>query len=213
MKEYTAVEGTLSHEIVIERSRFIATVRGIDDADGALALIAEMKKQYSNATHNCYAYISNAEGTEARFSDAGEPQGTAGLPMLEVLKKKGLSKTAVVVTRYFGGVKLGAGGLVSAYTQVVAEALDKAVIKKYSFSDIIELTFLYGFYQAINQHVLQSGAAVIDSDFAHGVKLTVAVPEENTDAFTARIRDITKGQMRYKMLEKRYHKYTNNVSR
>lgn len=126
MNFYLSATGETTHEIVIQRSRFICTLKRIDGFDDALSFVKNVKKKYSDATHNCYAFISNAAGTEQRFSDDGEPQGTAGQPMLEVLKKKGIFMTAAVVTRYFGGVKLGAGGLVSAYTRAVAETVENA---------------------------------------------------------------------------------------
>ena len=140
-----------------------------------------VKKKYSDATHNCYAFISNAAGTEQRFSDDGEPQGTAGQPMLEVLKKKGIFMTAAVVTRYFGGVKLGAGGLVSAYTRAVAETVENAKIVKNVVGVLLEIKCGYEMYNALLQALKGKIFATLSTDFADNVKMTIAVPKEDAD--------------------------------
>jgi len=116
------------HEIVIEKSRFICTLKKVATEEEAQAFIKEMKKQYWDATHNCSAYIIGEDAAAQRSNDDGEPSGTAGLPMLEVLRKNNLHNVAAVVTRYFGGIKLGAGGLMRAYTNSVAEAIREAGI-------------------------------------------------------------------------------------
>lgn len=126
------------HEIVIEKSRFICTLKKVRDEAEAQEFIKAMKKEFWDATHNCSAYL--IDDLVQRSSDDGEPSGTAGLPMLEVLRKNKLTNTAAVVTRYFGGIKLGAGGLVRAYTNSVAEAVkesgiaQKILMSKFSFA-------------------------------------------------------------------------------
>ena len=126
------------HEIVIEKSRFICTLKKVQNEAEAQEFIKATKKEYWDATHNCSAYL--IDDLAQRSSDDGEPSGTAGLPMLEVLRKNQLTNTAAVVTRYFGGIKLGAGGLVRAYTNSVAEAVrgsgiaEKVLISKFSFT-------------------------------------------------------------------------------
>ena len=125
------------HEIVIEKSRFICTLKKVQNEADAQEFIKAIKKEFWDATHNCSAYI--VDEMAQRSSDDGEPSGTAGLPMLEVLRKNKLTNTAAVVTRYFGGIKLGAGGLVRAYTNSVAEAVkatgiaEKVLVSKFSF--------------------------------------------------------------------------------
>lgn len=114
----------VENEIVIEKSRFICTLKKVQTEEEAQDFVKAMKKKYWDATHNCSAYL--VDDRAQRSSDDGEPSGTAGIPMLEVLRKAGVQRVAAVVTRYFGGVKLGAGGLVRAYTNSVAEALHKA---------------------------------------------------------------------------------------
>ena len=181
MDFYLSATGETTHEIVIQRSRFICTLKRIDGFDDALSFVKSVKKKYSDATHNCYAFISNAAGTEQRFSDDGEPQGTAGQPMLEVLKKKGIFMTAVVVTRYFGGVKLGAGGLVSAYTRAVAETVENAKIVKNVVGVSLEITCGYEMYNALLQALKDKVFATLSTDFADNVKMTIAVPKEDAD--------------------------------
>ncbi|MDE7084622.1 MAG: YigZ family protein, partial [Clostridia bacterium] len=118
-EKYKSVAGETVTEKIIEKSRFITVSRHICGDDEAKAFVAEISKKHADATHNCYAYVCDKLGNILRFSDDGEPQGTAGMPMLEVLRANGLCETAVVVTRYFGGIKLGAGGLVRAYSGCV----------------------------------------------------------------------------------------------
>lgn len=181
MDFYLSATGETTHEIVIQRSRFICTLKRIDGFDDALSFVKRVKKKYSDATHNCYAFISNAAGTEQRFSDDGEPQGTAGQPMLEVLKKKGIFMTATVVTRYFGGVKLGAGGLVSAYTRAVAETVENAKIVKNVVGVSLEIKCGYEMYNALLQALKDKVFATLSTDFADNVKMTIAVPKEDAD--------------------------------
>ena len=181
MDFYLSATGETTHEIVIQRSRFICTLKRIDGFDDALSFVKSVKKKYSDATHNCYAFISNAAGTEQRFSDDGEPQGTAGQPMLEVLKKKGIFMTAAVVPRYFGGVKLGAGGLVSAYTRAVAETVENAKIVKNVVGVSLEIKCGYEMYNALLQSLKDKVFATLSTYFADNVKMTIAVPKEDAD--------------------------------
>ena len=134
---YISVSGEHVTEKVIERSRFITTSAHAEGEEEARAFVARVSAKYKDATHNCYAYIADSVGNFPRFSDDGEPSGTAGMPMLEVIKNKKLFCTAVVVTRYFGGIKLGAGGLVRAYSGSVAQNLDSA--QKVSYEEAHEL--------------------------------------------------------------------------
>ncbi|WP_295101977.1 YigZ family protein [uncultured Microbacterium sp.] len=120
------IAAPVEHELVIKKSRFIATVEPVASVDEADAVIARLRKRWWDARHNCSAMVTGLLGDQARSSDDGEPSGTAGVPMLEVLRRRELTDVVAVVTRYFGGVKLGAGGLVRAYSSAVSEALDLA---------------------------------------------------------------------------------------
>ena len=138
MKNYLTVKQNVQNEIIIEKSRFITSLKRVYGEDDAKAFVQEIKGKYPDATHNCYAYIADEGGFFAKFSDDGEPQGTAGLPMLETLKAKGLKQVAVVVTRYFGGIKLGTGGLARAYADMKgkSEADISKIFSKYYKSKI-----------------------------------------------------------------------------
>ena len=120
------IAAAVDHELVIKKSRFITHVAPVSSPEDADAVIAAIKKQYWDARHNCSAQVTGALGDRARSSDDGEPSGTAGVPMLEVLRRRELTDVVAVVTRYFGGIKLGAGGLVRAYSSAVSETLDLA---------------------------------------------------------------------------------------
>ncbi len=135
MKEFVTIGNTETAEVVIEKSRFIATAVHIESAEQAMEFVASKKKKYFDATHNCYAFVA---GDKAKFSDDGEPQGTAGLPILECIKNNGLDFVCVVVTRYFGGIKLGTGGLVRAYSGSCAEVLNKC--ERLKFTDCTRLS-------------------------------------------------------------------------
>lgn len=129
MTRYPAtIGGAVEHELVIKKSRFIAHVAPVASSDEADAIIGAVKKRAWDARHNCSAQVTGTLGEAARSSDDGEPSGTAGVPMLEVLRRRELTDLVAVVTRYFGGVKLGAGGLVRAYSSAVSEALDLAAV-------------------------------------------------------------------------------------
>ncbi|WP_119696451.1 YigZ family protein [Microbacterium halotolerans] len=124
------IAARVDHELEIKRSRFIAHLRPVSSIADAEAFIATIRKEFWDARHNCVAMVTGLNGEQARSSDDGEPSGTAGVPMLEVLRRRTLTDVVAVVTRYFGGIKLGAGGLVRAYGQVVSDALDEATIMR-----------------------------------------------------------------------------------
>ena len=207
MKDYLSIDGSYENEIVIERSRFIAYVSAVDSADEAQKFIDKVKKDNPFATHNCYAYICNPLGSEMKFSDDGEPQCTAGQPMLEVLRKKRLTNIVVVVTRFFGGVKLGAGGLVSAYTRSVAECLDIATTATYKFCEVMEAECDYSLFGALQQLIQDSGYIVLGSTFEENVKISFAVPETDAPLFLTRMHDVAAGKVLVKTVELKYIKF------
>lgn len=147
--EYTTIEGYAQAEFVERRSRFIGSILPVTCEEDALAFLTQKREQYWDATHNVYAYILR-DGQLRRYSDDGEPQGTAGIPVLDVLQKEGLTDVAVVVTRYFGGVLLGAGGLVRAYSHGAKIAVDAAVKKTMSPATLFQLDFSYDLYGKIS---------------------------------------------------------------
>ena len=166
-------------EFTEKRSRFIGHLLPVETEEQAREFIAQMKKKYYDARHNCWCYLIGRD--VLRYGDDGEPQGTAGQPMLEVLKKKGIFMTAAVITRYFGGVKLGAGGLVSAYTRAVAETVENAKIVKNVVGVSLEIKCGYEMYNALLQALKDKVFATLSTDFADNVKMTIAVPKEDAD--------------------------------
>ena len=179
MQEYVTIYAPAEDEFVERKSRFIGAIAPVQTEEEAQAWIAQVRQQHRDATHNTYAYILR-NGIK-RYSDDGEPQGTAGQPMLEVLKKKGIFMTAAVVTRYFGGVKLGAGGLGSAYTRAVAETVENAKIVKNVVGVSLEIKCGYEMYNALLQALKGKIFATLSTDFADNVKMTIAVPKEDAD--------------------------------
>lgn len=173
MKEYVTLSDTPTvAEIVIEKSRFIAAAVRVDSAEEAQRFVEERRKKFSDATHNCYAY---AVGDKAKFSDDGEPQGTAGLPIYECIKQNGLDRVCVVVTRYFGGVKLGAGGLVRAYGGICAEALRNAPRLKMTDCTRAQIVTEYSFLKQL-RNALQPYAVEEAAMFDYKVTLLYLFP-------------------------------------
>ena len=169
-----------------KRSLFIGHAIRTDTEEEALAFIKSLKKQYQDATHNVYAYMLKCD-TVARYSDDGEPQGTAGMPVLDVIRKSGVRNVCVVVTRYFGGTLLGAGGLIRAYSHAASIALDAAGIITYRPYSEFELICGYSEYGKYNV-LISEAAAVIDSvDFAEQVTIRYALPKVNSETLTKKI--------------------------
>ncbi len=177
---YIRVKNSIEKEIVIEKSRFICYTKMVETEEGAKEFIDTVRKKHPFATHNCYAYVVEG-GKVARFSDDGEPQGTAGIPMLEVLKNRGLKDTAVVVTRYFGGIKLGAGGLVRAYSSCTSAGLDEGGFEENIISDVYKISFGYEKYSLFLKFIEKYKQKTISSDFAEGVEIKIAVPSSEAD--------------------------------
>lgn len=185
MKKYLSVVGRCVTEKVIEKSRFIATSAHVEGEEEAKAFVEEIRKTYSDATHNCYAYIADENGNFMRMSDDGEPQGTAGMPMLEVVKANDLKQVAVVVTRYFGGIKLGAGGLVRAYLGAVAENLAQAKRVCYQPCTQNEYVVDYSATDAVMRYFSENDCTVEDTLYADVVRFKVSVKSEKVEGFNS----------------------------
>lgn len=196
MKSYLSVYAPVTYEKVIERSRFIANAAHAADEEEARAFVAKIRAQHSLATHNCYAFVADKTGNLLRFSDDGEPQGTAGMPILEVLRSKKLFETAVVVTRYFGGIKLGAGGLVRAYAGTAAEALAQADIREYRVCRTLFASVGYEQFDALKKFLAARGCGPADIAYAGDVTVTLSVGEEEAAAFSAALVDFLAGRVR-----------------
>lgn len=179
-------------EFVEKKSRFIGRVWPVETEDEALAHIAEMKKQHYDATHNCWAYV--IKDGAVRFSDDGEPGGTAGMPMVQVLQKEQLYNVVCVVTRYFGGTLLGAGGLVRAYTKGAKIAIDAAGKSMKRVWSVIYLPIPYSFYERVKLEIAAFDGVIRDTQFGAEVELEILVARGQAQAFLDRIVDMTAGQ-------------------
>ena len=191
MDEYLVPTGYGEDEFIEKKSRFIGRVWLVETEEEALARIAEMKKQHYDATHKCWAYVIR-DGA-VRFSDDGEPGGTAGMPMVQVLQKEGLYNIVCVVTRYFGGTLLGAGGLVRAYTKGAKIAVDAAGKSMKRVWSVIYLPCPYTFYERVKLEVEAFGGLIRDTQFGAEVELEILVAEAQTQPFLDRIIDMTSG--------------------
>lgn len=188
MTSYLGAQGEFVKETVIRKSRFITRIIGVNNEEDAVAAIAAVRKKHSDATHNCYAYIADETGLRQRFSDDGEPSGTAGKPMLEVLKKFGAGKTLAIVTRYFGGVKLGASGLVGAYSGCVADALKEAGLKRFTDSALGVVACPYSQADAAVAMIAESGGKAINAVYSTEVAITFAIPASSKPKLDAAIK-------------------------
>ena len=178
-------------EFVEKKSRFIGRVWPVETEEEALAKIAEMKKQHYDATHNCWAYVLKSGAM--RFSDDGEPGGTAGNPMMQVLQKENLFNVVCVVTRYFGGILLGAGGLVRAYTKGAKIAIDAAGKSMKRVWSVLYIPCPYTFYERVKLETEAFGGVIRDTQFGAEVELEILVAQPQAQAFLDKILDMTSG--------------------
>ena len=174
-----------------KRSTFLGHVRPVETEDEARAFIAEMKKQYHDARHNCWCYL--IRGGAERYSDDGEPQGSAGIPMLEVFRRAGVTNVVCVVTRYFGGVLLGTGGLLRAYTKSAKDALSAAGLSAVRRWICVDAQCAYALLERVKNAALALSGAVDGMDYGADVTLHLLLPEEQADTFEAQLRDLSSG--------------------
>ena len=191
-------------EIVEKKSRFIATVRIVESEEEAQLFIEEMKKKYWDARHNCSAFVIGARGELTRCSDDGEPSGTAGRPMLEVLLGTGIRNIAVVVTRYFGGVLLGTGGLVRAYTQAVQEGIKNCETAVMRFGVRYRFMTDYNGIGKILYLLSERGIEQESADYGENVTLQVIVPVEQAALLVKEVTEATSGKTEITELERTY---------
>ncbi|WP_075721342.1 YigZ family protein [Roseburia sp. 499] len=196
----TLYEGGVG-EIVEKKSRFIATVEKIDNEEEALAFIAKMKKQYWDARHNCYAFVAGKNHELQRCSDDGEPNGTAGRPMLEVLLREDIHNIVVVVTRYFGGTLLGTGGLVRAYQKSVQEGLRNSIIIERMQGQLLDIHTDYNGIGKIQYIVAQEGISVLDTEYTDKVVVKLIVPIEKMQKLQEAVTEGTNGNAVYQLGE------------
>ena len=191
MDEYLVPTAFGEEEFVEKKSRFIGRIWPVETEEEALQRIQEVKKKHYDATHNCWAYIIR-DGA-VRFSDDGEPGGTAGMPMLQVLQRDALYNVVCVVTRYFGGILLGAGGLVRAYTKGAKIAVDAAGKSMKRVWTALYLPCPYSYYEQVKLAVAAFDGLIRKTDYGAEIELEVLFPEGRTQAFLTHLRDMTSG--------------------
>ncbi len=205
LERFATVRDYGSKEIVIKKSRFIGHARPAATEEEAVQFIEQIKKQYWDATHNCSAYLIGDRGEWQKALDDGEPSGTAGKPILEVIKNKGLHNVVVVVTRYFGGIMLGAGGLVRAYTDGAVAGIEAAdpivkVLHREIFVDID-----YTWYGKLENALRDRGIRIGNTAFTDKVRVLCLPEAGQAEAFQAWVTDITQGRALLKAGEERYY--------
>lgn len=195
LDHYLTIQSDGKHEIIIEKSRFICHIMRVTTESEAQTFIQTIKKEHRDATHNCSAYIIGENDQFQKAHDDGEPSGTAGVPMLEVLKKKKLKNIAVVVTRYFGGTKLGAGGLVRAYGSAVSETIQTIGIVECTLATIIKCSFAYSLVGKIENALEQKNYQINDKEFTDKVVFHVFVDNDDIPNFRKWITEMANGQL------------------
>ena len=193
MTPYRTAAGYGEAEYEDKRSRFIGHIKPVTSENEAKAFIDEMRRTYADATHNVFAYVLR-EGNILRWSDDGEPGGTAGKPIMDVLTGRGLTNVLCVVTRYFGGIKLGASGLIRAYSHAAALALDEASVVDYTPFTVLTATVAYPLVSTLERFAESHGVLITDRAFAADVTFTFEVPEGNSAAFMADLTNTTNGR-------------------
>ena len=195
MQSYKTVSLCASDEFVEKKSRFIGYVKPVETAEEAMEFINGIKQKHWDATHNVYAYVLR-DGMTRRYSDDGEPQGTAGIPVLDVLLKAEVVDVAVVATRYFGGTLLGAGGLVRAYSHTATIALEAGKVVTMKLCAIAEAKCDYSFYGKLPTLIEEAGGVIDDTVFADDVKVIFRIADTDLEAFSEKLFDISNGRFR-----------------
>lgn len=194
LSDYLTVKQTGQHEIVIEKSRFIAHIARAKTEDEAIQFIQSIKKEHNSATHNCSAYLIGETDNIQKANDDGEPSGTAGVPMLEVLKKRELKDTVAVVTRYFGGIKLGAGGLIRAYGKAVSESLNHIGVVERQLQQIVHITVDYTLLGKMENELRNSVFPIKEMNYLDKVEIQMYVPIDKAASFKEWIIDLSNAQ-------------------
>lgn len=204
MKTYKTLHDFGSDEYVVEKSTFIGYAKPIKSEEEAVEFINQIKKKHKDATHNVWAYTVGETMNIQRYSDDGEPQGTAGIPTLEVIKKEDLRDVVVVVTRYFGGIKLGAGGLVRAYSHGAKIALDASKILRMERCYNCSVTLSYDFYGKLSGLIPECGGIIDDSNFLENVIISFHIPINELGFFNKKLADATNGKIEVEVVNEDY---------
>lgn len=199
-KIYKTIYDFGQDEVIINKSTFIAYAKPVNTEEEALAFIDMIKIKHKDATHNVHAYVLGKDSNIQRFNDDGEPSGTAGIPMLEVLKKEDLRNIVVVVTRYFGGIKLGGGGLIRAYTKAAKIGIDAGIIVDMVLHTKIKFKVDYTLYGKIENFLMTEGYSIEESIFDETVNIILFIEENLKEQFYKKILDLTNGTASFEEL-------------
>ena len=178
-----------------KKSKFICHLFTVTSADEVTEIIKAEKKKYYDAKHHCFAYVMGEDGSDIKCSDDGEPSGTAGRPMLDILQKEGLTDILCVVTRYFGGTLLGTGGLVRAYSATLKDAIDKSTFKNETKAVIVKYKYAYNFDARISSYLRDKDIKVLENDYSDAVEITIVLQKDNYSAVDADLVNITNGSV------------------
>ncbi|MCJ0556459.1 YigZ family protein, partial [Enterococcus cecorum] len=205
MKEaYFTIYQNGEHQIEIKKSKFICHLFRIENEEQAKEYIAKIKKEHYKANHNCSAYMLGENFEIQRSSDDGEPSGTAGVPMLEVLKKNQLQNTLAIVTRYFGGIKLGAGGLIRAYSTSVSEALKEIGIVQGKLQQILDIIIDYPQLGKLQNYLENEQIAIQEIDYLEQITVKVAIDINQCESFQNALIDLFNNQLSIQILDQKY---------
>lgn len=209
-KDYHTIQGYGESEIVIQKSRFITYVNRAETEEQAQEFINNIKEKHKSANHNCSAYIIGEHDNIQKANDDGEPSGTAGVPMLEVLKKQGLQDTVVVVTRYFGGIKLGGGGLIRAYGKATTEGIDVAKVVERKLHHLMKVSIDYTWLGKVENEIRNSVYPLKEIIYADQVEVLVFTKANEEADFINWMAEITNGQAKIEIVEKEFLEFTVN---
>jgi len=208
LSSYLTVNHEGNHEINIQKSRFIGYIKRVESEAEAQTFIQAIRKKHHDATHNCFAYMIGENDQIQKANDDGEPSGTAGVPILEVIKKQALKNTAVVITRYFGGVKLGAGGLIRAYSRATAEAIKMTGVVKRQLMQIFKVTVDYSLIGKLENDIHRSNYVLAHTEYLENVSFHIYVAIDQTESFKQWIVDLTNDQATIAELDQTYIEQT-----
>ena len=209
-KDYHTIQAFGESEIIIQKSRFITYVQRAETEEEAQKFINNIKEKHKSANHNCSAYIIGEHDNIQKANDDGEPSGTAGVPMLEVLKKQGLQDTVVVVTRYFGGIKLGGGGLIRAYGKATTVGIDAAKVVERRLHHLMKVSIDYTWLGKVENEVRNSSYPLKEIDYADLVEVFVFTKADEEATFINWMSEITNGQAKIELVEKEFLEFVMN---
>ena len=184
-----------------KKSRFLSYVFEVKDEQEIEAHLSSVRKMHYSASHHCYAYVLGKDGAVSKCSDDGEPQKTAGYPILSVIQGQGLVNTLIIVVRYFGGTLLGTGGLVRAYTNAAKDGIEKAVLIRKAPADLFQITCDYNAVGKLQYYFAAQGFKPLSSDYGADVRIRIPIEKSVTEAFTEKVTDLTQGKVKIEKVQ------------